>query len=664
MIIVCLRGIRVLSAVLSSGVRTPFAAVSINVSTTPFATRSVTVFLTLFATLFVFPARNELVADDADDPATAVARRASDVAAALAAGEFGPATQIAIGAATVQERVSLLKTILAGQRASGEFAAARITTQRLLRLTAPQEDERILIAPVNSGVVGGGNAEPSFVNARTSAKPVEKPVRVSPRGESNPRGSGADYGPLIDLIQSTVGPESWDSAGGNATMRVFDTGVRVDPAGQLRLLSRIEVGDRLTRLGIAARSADLNADMRQRTSLRFVSLRRLEERVAGEIEAAGVVPETMRHLAGLTRVQYLFVDEVARDILLAGPATGWRYDERQRAVSNGDGSPLLHLDDLVVLMRAFAATEHAVFGCQINPRPDRMAAVRQLSEETATGGGLTPGSTSGYVDRVRQTLGEQDVVVYGVPPGSRVARVLVEADYRMKLLGVGRLNIGAPVPGYFDYLDDKALELLQPLSALRWWMSMKYDSIVHTPDHAAFELVGSSVLVQSEDEFITAQGLRAPTGKADEPNRKFAAMFTRSFPAIARRDVAFAELQNVFDLALVAALIRKHNSLARIGWDGGVFRPGGGYEPIRYAVPKTVESAVNHRVYRGGLVVVQAAGGVTGDIESVVNDGERNKTASPTAFPEVAKPPPTPGRWWWDRPVQSETAIDDLTDRR
>ena len=38
---------------------------------------------------------------------------------------------------------------------------------------------------------------------------------------------------------------------------------------------------------------------------------------------------------------------------------------------------------------------------------------------------------------MRDCLGRQDIEVYGIDPRCRVAHVLVEADYHMKLIGMG-----------------------------------------------------------------------------------------------------------------------------------------------------------------------------------------------------------------------------------
>jgi hypothetical protein len=158
------------------------------------------------------------------------------------------------------------------------------------------------------------------------------------------------------------------------------------------------------------------------------------------------------------------------------------------------------------------------------------------------------------------------------------------------------------------------------------------------------------VLCQSENELITALGQRVPTGKAEATNRLFAQRFTEKYPQLAQNDLIFADLQNVFDLALVAALIRHERLDQRAGWQPGIFAADGRYRPATFAPARTATSVANHRTYRGRDIVVQVAGGVRGDLLSVVQDdavyreADRLKTVT-----DKGRPPQLPeGRWWWD----------------
>ena len=52
---------------------------------------------------------------------------------------------------------------------------------------------------------------------------------------------------------------------------------------------------------------------------------------------------------------------------------------------------------------------------------------------TAAAGTAFASTTSYHYD----ALGRQDITMYGIDPRTHAGRVLVEADYRMKLVGIG-----------------------------------------------------------------------------------------------------------------------------------------------------------------------------------------------------------------------------------
>jgi hypothetical protein len=241
----------------------------------------------------------------------------------------------------------------------------------------------------------------------------------------------------------------------------------------------------------------------------------------------------------------------------------------------------------------------------------------------------------------------QDVVVHGIPADTRAAQVLVEADYKMKLIGIARYDGGPAIPSYFELLQKSGAAKGAPLEALRWWLTMKYEAVLHSPDHTAFQFEGSSVLVQSENQFVNAQGRHVPTGVSEPLNRQFAENFTRHYAELAKRDPVFGDLQNVFDLALVAALCRQENLLELAHWEPGVFAPQGDYQPLKVAAPKEVESVINHRVYGGKDIVVQVAGGVQADIAGVARDPALARDSESVAERRDGLRVPA-GRWWWD----------------
>jgi hypothetical protein len=552
----------------------------------------------------------------AQKPLTAAERR-QRVEAQLAAGEFGPALETARSANDAAERTELLKTIAAAQAKSGDYVAA---DRAISRIPIPESRER----------AGADNAA-----ARQSAA-----------------GGAASAAQLVSLIKTVTGTEQdWeDTDEAKKTPIYWPPGIEVDPNGLLRGLTQEEKGQTLSGLGHRAREADLNTDMRAKSSLRLVSLTRLEKELAKKLAEGRSVPETMQRLAGLTQVRYVFVDPDQQEVVIGGPAEGWKYDASGRAVAHESGRPSLFLDDLVTVLRTFSPRGAGYFNCQILPREEGLRRIQQFVQESNTRGPLDASQVSAWTKRLQQELGLQDVEINGVPIESRIAQVIFEADYRLKLIGIGKLRAGHGIASYFDILPKTGEVKSQKMDALRWWLSMKYDAVTHSPDRNVFQIEGSAVLCQSENEKISAKGQRIHTGTSEVANKMFAESFTDHYSELAADDPVFADLQNIFDLSLVAALVSDNRVPDRIGWDLGVFAANGAYHPATFQPAKTIQSVVNHRVYNGKDIVVQVAGGVDGRMRNVLENRNVFREAKALASEKSkGRAPELPeGRWWWD----------------
>jgi Protein of unknown function (DUF1598) len=543
----------------------------------------------------------------AAESAVSVAR-SRQVAEHLNSGEFGPAIVEALAAPSPDERSTLLKQVATAQQAAGEPEAAAGTIRRI-----PRNMKR----DAGPGILRGG--------------------------------AQADFMTLMLLIRQNT-PGKWeDDDGEGGAMTPFQTGVRVSPTGLLQRLSSEEQNGQLTTVGVQARKADLNEDVSRPSELRMVSLTRLERAVARRIEEGLPVPETMAQLAGLAQVKYVFAIPESNEIVIAGPAQAWQYNEQGQPVSSTTGRPTLQLDDLVTVLRTFARG-NADFGCSINTRDEGVKTLKEFVEKSQAKGPVSDLAVRSWVKQIQQKLGRQDVVVWGVPGESRVARVIVEADYRMKLIGINKLNAGKDIPGYFDLLPVAQQKIQPNMDALRWWLTVKCDAVLHSADKNVFEIQGSSVLCLSENQLVTADGKHVPTGQSEPTNRLFAQNFTTNYAKLSQKDLVFADAQNIFDMALCSALIQHEDLRGKTGWNLGVFAPNGAYAPATYPVPKEVDSVVNHRVYRGRDIVVQAAGGVRCDVMTLAKDSANNKADSQLdgLSTAVKAPQLSVGRWWWD----------------
>lgn len=352
---------------------------------------------------------------------------------------------------------------------------------------------------------------------------------------------------------------------------------------------------------------------------------------------------TFKQLAGLTRVQYLFVYPEENEIVIGGPAEAWEYNEAGQVVGVESGRPVLNLDDLVTVMRTFSDNGNSIFNCLIVPREENIRNLNAFVAKTNQGS-RSPAATKYWVKQLEKILGTQDVIFNGIPIDSRVARTIIEADYRMKLIGIDKLQ-EAQIPSYFDLLTNEDKQGPQSLDALRWWLTMNYDSVLLSNDENSFEFRGSSVKCLSENELITKEGKRISTGKANATNKLFAETFTSKYEELASVDPVFADLQNVFDLSLVAALIKEYKLDGKANWSRGIFRSEGGYETEMHTPVRTAQTVANHRVYNKRDVVVQVAGGVRGDLMSVVTD---KKVTHKVPADKIERPNLPEGRWWWD----------------
>ena len=104
------------------------------------------------------------------------------------------------------------------------------------------------------------------------------------------------------------------------------------------------------------------------------------------------------------------------------------------------------------------------------------------------------------------------------------------------------------------------------------------------------------VQVLSENELLTSRGERVHTGESDELNRAFARSFTERFQDLADKYPIYAELDNVFRLATIAALLRHENVRNELEWGMATLLSDEEYAIPRARTPREVPSVINHRV--------------------------------------------------------------------
>jgi hypothetical protein len=510
----------------------------------------------------------------------------------------------------------------------------------------PFNNQRQGLAPnaPNAAIVPGGNGQtPLFANGNPGAN-----------GNTGRGGSAnADFDSLIDLIQSTVATETWsENGGGKGDIRPFYGGVFVDAAGTLRLKSESNA-DRANDLLALRRSAppqncELKGDARTSSRLRYVSLPRLEREITRRQAAHEPLDAAMLTLAGLQRAKYVFAYPESGDLVLAGPAGDWFVDQDGRILSTDNHEPVVRLDDLLVLLRRGADSADSHFGCSINPRHEALARTQAFLASTSAKP-LQPSQRKQWLSDLRDSVGKQDIEIFGIDPASRAAGVLIEADYHMKLIGMGLAEGVDGVESYLNSIQLRPGESPPAMSVLRWWFTLNYDSIAKSENRDAFELNGQGARVLSENEMLAEKGQRVHTGASDFLNRQFAEDFTDHFTELANKYPIYGELRNIFDLAMAVAVIQSEGLADRVGWKPGLLASGEHLRLPHSAVPREVETVINHRVIDQRNIIAGVSGGVMVAPSDVLRAARTADSADKTITRPAAPPKELDvSTWWWD----------------
>ena len=541
---------------------------------------------------------------------------ADSIAAYITAGEFGPALRLARQLQDPAERDRRLAEIA---RAQALLGARRASMATLLDIDSDLQRQQVTqqLAGNTKGLAGGGAV--------------------------------ADFDTLINLITSTVAPDSWSDVGGSGAIEPYPTGVYVDASGTLHRLAPRTDNPLLKRVHQAARRDSGNRSIKRRSALRKVSLPRLEK-VLQARHAFGLPPnESMQNLAGIYRIKYLLVYPETGDLVIAGPAGDWCRDAEGRVVNVETKAPVLQLDDVIVLLQnAYAANGR--FGCAINPRQANLAAAQAFIDQWRNRA-VRPNQRKQWVEQLRKTLGKQDIHVWGIDPTTHAARTIVEADYRMKLVGMGLEDGTLGVSSYLESAKSAGADALRGMSVLRWWFTPNYKSIRTTDTHNTFALDGIGVRVLCENEMLTEAGQRIHTGRSDPLSQQFADQFTVHFEALAAKYPIYADLRNLFDVALLAAVMHTEDLPGRIGWHMAFFRSADACQVRRYAAPREVDSVANYVVAERSKFVAGVSGGVSVDATRYLQHAPMkiDQYGRMEAAYEASIPQKLPADvWWWD----------------
>lgn len=416
-------------------------------------------------------------------------------------------------------------------------------------------------------------------------------------------------------------------------------GILVNPSGTVEAAPGKLAATDLKRLADLVGQANQN-ELQSTVTLRKVSLRGLYDAVVEATKANKPLPAEVAFMAGLQRIEYVYLVPDQKDIILAGPAEGWKIDEAGNVVGKTTGCPVLRLEDFVVALRTVdSARQDAGISCSIDPTAEGTAALNKLFKQIRDNGGFRPEAAN----LIEETCGPQVIRLTGMPTSSRYAQVLVAADYKLKRLSMGFEQ--APIENLPSYLQlAQASNSSRNHSAPRFWMECSYLPLGRSEDGLTWQLRGTGVKTLVEDGRLDDEGKRVATNSTNKIANKWAETMTENFDALAQKEPAFRELRNLMDMSVVAALIAKENMLERADLDLALWHDNEKLPVSEFNTPKTVPTQCSF-VRLTSSWLVTASGGVQVDSWSVVAQSEvltELNNVTRVAFQSPNK------QWWWN----------------
>ncbi|MEM1069574.1 MAG: DUF1598 domain-containing protein [Planctomycetota bacterium] len=530
--------------------------------------------------------------------------QAQDVSSHLAGGEFGAALQTALTLPTDQ-RDAILAQVSSAQSSSGEVSAASGTLTGI-------SDSSTLNGAISDAGAGGG--------------------------------SFADFQSLMDLIQTTVVPDTWEALGGPSTMSPYPQGVYVDAEGTVRECETIASSDAVAELKSLLRSEigvePAAAAWRDPSAMRCISLRRLLNEWTRSRMQGVPLSESMQHLAGLSQIQYIFRD--GDDLILAGPVggvesdNGW-YRDRETGLNP------LRLDFFVTTLAS--AMQRQPFGCTIDPTREGL----QRAAKVATGVQTDQIPIGKAAEKMVDALGMQRVEVFGTAGDTAIGYLMVEADRHMKQLALGIEPMPRGAKNYLDMVDASIAQGSPSELLLRLWFTSAPRAVRADIDRTVFELAGTPIRLSGQNERAVASGQRGNITR-DPRSEAFVADFNKNWNAIRAEYPIYASLESIYRAASISQLLHRFadqpeqrallESLAASPSRSSYVLP----------TPRQVETiAVLHTVRHQRKIhnVLMASGGVAVDpaqtLVSVSDYPSLDSLGKPSASQPVLQQ-----RWWWD----------------
>ena len=372
-------------------------------------------------------------------------------------------------------------------------------------------------------------------------------------------------------------------------LRFAGNGIDIDTHGQVRPLSQ-EKAETLGRI-TANNMEPLPENLDRKVPLRKISLKNLDAQVKTIVDQLDFLPDTIRYLGGLTAIDYIVAVPEENDLLLIGPAEGWRTDAASNIVGNQSGMPVLVFEDFLTALRVWNHfTAPPTVFCSIEPTQETVTKLTRLHQQYTR---IDANNADAYFVALEEVCGENPITIRGVAASSRFARVLVAADFKMKRIALGlEPSQVRNIPSYISLISSS-----RPNITPQFWLTPEYGTITHDSKRLTWRLGDVKVRASS----------RAPSG-VDRATVNWCRSLEGNYDMLAKAQPVFGELRNSMRLALAAALIHQENLLQKANCNLTMLLDDVKLKLVDHPEPKSV--AYQSVKSRNGYSIIVACGGV------------------------------------------------------
>lgn len=288
-----------------------------------------------------------------------------------------------------------------------------------------------------------------------------------------------------------------------------------------------------------------------------LSLKVLAREAEADLHSGGPLREEVETLAGINWVEGFVVDQKNNDVILVGRACPDR--------------PPLYLDDLVVNIRnVWKSNEYSY--CSLDPRAEDVLKVERIL--SASQESLSLSDMRELFSKLEESVGPQQIVVGGIPRNSRQAHVMIDADYEMKKVSQGHIEL----EGVTSCLDRSLVESKATsregisnrrprISRSRFWFHLQKGDPKFVESRGIVYLDQCAVVVLTEKQKATADGELYDDEGIDPHARAFAQEFSDSFSKATKSVPVYADLEQLYRLnALIQAMYFRQAS-RKVGLD-------------------------------------------------------------------------------------------------